>query len=710
MKRIEKRISREAVKEISPSLESESSKRVSHLSRRTLLVVLFLVASVVGVYWQMIHHDFVTYDDGAYVYENPMVQSGLNWKSILWAFTTGTQANWHPLTWLSHMLDSQLYGLKPGLHHFTSLLLHVINTVLLFLVFRRMTGLPAGGRFGLQARLSPKDVAGQAGAFWASAFVAAFFGLHPLHVESVAWASERKDVLSTLFWMLTMLMYIRYVEKPEWKRYALVALFFALGLMAKPMLITLPFVLLLLDFWPLKRFEIGGDTATALEPAAEVSEKINGRGKVILRLLKEKAPLFALSLISSVVTFVVQQRGGAVLPLERIPIAIRLGNAIVSYAAYIREMVWPSHLAFFYPHPGYALSVLSVILAAVLLLLLTAVFLRFGRSHHYLITGWFWYLGTLVPVVGIVQVGIQAMADRYTYVPLIGLSVIIAWGIQELLGNWRYKKLAVAGSSGALFLTLMTLTWFQVGTWRDSESLFSHAVAATERNYLALADLGITEARKGKINEAIAHYTEALRIGQNLWDIHNQLGMALASAGRYSEATSHYSEAIRIRPDYPEAHYNLGIMLERQGKTEEAISHFREVLKFRPDDAEAHNNLGASLGKQGKIDEAIEHFSEAVRIRPDYPSAQYNLGTALMRQGKYEEAITHLSAVVRLKPDHANAHYNLGLALEKIGRNSEAIAQFMEATSINPKHQDARNELAKLMLPQNQLKRDSSAR
>ena len=647
-------------------IESRIARLTS--SERSLIIAALLALSVMAVYWQVRNHEFVTFDDNIYVYENKMVLSGLNWSSIIWAFTTGTQANWHPLTWLSIMVDYELFGVNAGWHHLMSAVIHAVNTVMLFVVFKRMTK-----------------------SFWASAFVAAFFGLHPLHAESVAWASERKDVLSMFFWLLTLLLYTRYVERPELKRYLLVIGSFVLGLLAKPMLVTLPFVLLLLDYWPLKRFAgeqtVSSTTETAGQPLTETNG-IQPRGPTF-KLIREKIPFIVLSLISSVVTFIAQQSGGAVAPLERIPILIRVGNAFVSYINYITKMIWPSNLAFFYPHPGFTLSLWWALFAAALVITLTIVFVQLGRKRPYLPVGWFWYVGTLVPVIGIVQVGIQAMADRYTYIPLIGLSIIIAWGANDIVARWRQKGLVLTATGVVWLLVLAPVSWFQVGAWRDNMSLFSHAVKVTERNYLALTNLGLTEARLGKIDDAIGHYKEALQIGPMISDIHNYLAIALSSKGSDLEAASHYAQAIQLKPEYKEAHFNLGIILDRQGLTDSAIYHFREALRLNPDDAEVHNNLGAAFGKLGKIDSAIAHFEEAVRLRPDYASAHYNLGSALLGQKKYDEAILHLSADVRLKPDHLNGHYNLGLAYKAAGKVKEALGEFDRVLSLNPRHTGA---------------------
>ena len=653
---------------------------------RSSIVIALLAIAVLTVYWQVTNHEFVSYDDNVYIYENAVVQSGFNWNSIVWAFTTGTQANWHPLTWLSIILDYELFGLNAGLHHLMSALIHSINTILVFIVFWRLTG-----------------------GFWQSAFVAALFGLHPLHVESVAWASERKDVLSAAFWMLATLAYLRYVKRPGIKRYMLVILLFVLGLLAKPMVVTLPFVLLLLDFWPLKRLEIDSQLSEAsdLANASPQEDSEQKRRRIFLKLVLEKVPFLILSVISSIVTFIAQRSGGAVFPLEKMPVLIRVENAFLSYAMYIWKMIWPFDLAFFYPHPGYISPLWTFVVAGAIIIGLTILLLWLGKKRHYLTVGWLWYLGTLVPVIGIVQVGIQGLADRYTYIPFIGLSIILAWGAQDLLARWQFRKIALATAAGLSLLFFSILTWYQVGVWKDNITLFSHAVNVTERNYLALTNLALAEEKLGRSDDAIQHYKQAIEYAPAISDIHNYLGIALAKKGENLEASTQYAEAIRIKPEYQEAHFNLGIVLDRLGKTDEAISHFNEALLLKPEDAEVHNNLGAALGKQGKVDEAIEHFEEAVRIKPDYPSALYNLGTALLGRDRNGEAIDRLSEVVRLKPDHAKAHYNLGLALESAGRPMEALRHYDRALSLSPTYSEALFRYSRLVRMQQQSAQSS---
>jgi tetratricopeptide (TPR) repeat protein len=559
-----------------------------------------LIALNLIVYASVRNHDFVNYDDDDYVTANAIVLQGLTWHGVSWALTTGQAANWHPLTWLSHMLDVELYGLDPGPHHLTNLLFHIANTLLLFGLLNRMTR--ALGR---------------------SAFVAGLFAVHPLHVESVAWVAERKDVLSTLFWMLTLWAYVEYVRRPGLRRYGAVLLFFALGLLAKPILVTLPFVLLLLDFWPL------GRTGMAPNPAGGWALAGDGWTTVV-RLVREKLPLLALAVASSIVTFVIHRRGGAVITLGAKPLNLRVANALISYVTYIGKMLWPAHLAVFYPY-AQSLPVGWVAGAFLVLMGISIAVIRAAPRRPYLLVGWLWYLGTLVPVIGLIQVGDQAMADRYTYIPLIGLFIVVAWGVPELLGRWplRIRRIALPAAAGVVILACAIAARAQAQYWEDSTTLWTHALAVTSRNNIAHNNLGVSLAEQGKLDEAIAHYSEALRIKPDYANAHNNLGAALADRGKPDEAIAHYSEALRIRPDYADAHLNIGVSLAEQGKLDEAIAHFTEALRIKPDSAKAHNDLGVALASQGKLDEAIAHFTEALRIKPDYADAQKNLEFAL---------------------------------------------------------------------------------
>jgi tetratricopeptide (TPR) repeat protein len=605
-----------------------------------------LITATAAVYAPVRQFGFV-WDDPDYVTENVHVGQGLTWQGVQWALTSTDAANWHPVTWLSHMLDVQLYGMNAGPQHVTNLVLHILNALLLFGLLYRMTG--AWGR---------------------STFVAGLFALHPLHVESVAWIAERKDVLSTLFWMLTMWAYVGYARRPGLRRYLPVVLWFGLGLMAKPMLVTLPFVLLLVDFWPLQRMEPGG----------------------LARLVKEKLPLFAMAAISSVVTVVAQRQGGAVAGLWRVPLGVRLLNAPASYLAYIGKMLWPVRLAAFYPLDA-ATPVLQALLGALLLTGTTLLAIRAGRRHGYFLTGWLWYLGTLVPVIGLAQVGGQSMADRYTYVPLIGLFVIIAWGAPELAGRWRYGRAALAGAAACVLLACAALARAQAGYWSDGVTLWQHALEVTEHNYAAHANLGGILLKQGKTDEAIAHFVAAQRIKPDLAEAQADLGMAYLSQGKFDEAAQRFAAALRIDPNYAEAHATLGNALARQGKVEEAIGEYKEALRLRPAYAEAYNDLGVALGLEGKLYDAGRQFAEAIRINPGFAEAHDNLGNALAGQGKMDEAIGQFGEALRLNPDYAEAHNDLGVALGRQGKLDEAVRHFTAALRIKPDFVDAGNNL-----------------
>jgi tetratricopeptide (TPR) repeat protein len=562
------------------------------------------------------------WDDPEYVLDNVHVAQGLTWQGARWALTSTDAANWHPVTWLSHLLDVQLYGMNAGPQHVTNLLLHIFNTLLLFGLLYRMT--EALGR---------------------STFVAGLFAVHPLHVESVAWISERKDVLSTLFWLLTMWAYVAYVRRPGRRRYLLMLLLFALGLMAKPMLVTLPFVLLLLDFWPLQR------------------------GLELPRLVKEKLPLFALAAVSSVVTFLVQRQGGAVKGFERVPLSLRLTHAPVAYLAYIGKMLWPVRLAALYPI-GTATPIWLGSLGALLLIGVTIFAIRAGRRHGYFPVGWLWYVGTLIPVIGLVQVGDQSLADRYTYVPLIGLFLIVAWGAPELVARWRYGKSALPFVAACVLLACAALARVQVRYWSDSTALWQHAIEVTEGNYTAHNNLGAVLVKQGRADEAIPHFAEALRIRPNFAPAQNNMGMALMWQGKLDEAARYFGEALRNQPDYVDAQNNLGMALTWQGKLDEAVRHFDEALRLNPDFAEAHDKLGNALAGQGRVDEAIAEYTEALRLKPGLAEAHNDLGVALGRQGKLDEATRHFVEALRIRPDYVDASNNLKLALASQGKDA----------------------------------------
>jgi Tfp pilus assembly protein PilF len=544
---------------------AKPARSTTTFARNDLFIAFGLVAVILAVYAQVMNHQFIMLDDNRYIRQNPIVNHGLTLAGIAWAFTTFHAANWHPLTWLSHMLDSQIFGLNAGGHLFINALIHASNTLLLFVFLRRATG-----------------------ARWQSAIVAALFALHPLHVESVAWAAERKDTLSTFFGLLTLLAYVGYLAKPSWKRYALVAVALTLGLMAKPMLVTWPFVLLLLDYWPLRRFQLRPGTGTA------------GFFRALLPLFREKLPLFCLVAASMVITFIAQSHGGAVRTVVQVPVSLRLSNAIVSYAKYLFQTVWPSGLAPYYPFSRTGVPMWELVCAIALLTVITTLVLRQARERPYLLIGWLWFIGTLIPVIGLVQVGGAAMADRYYYVPSIGLFMALVFGLSDLAHAVRIHRGAVGAATIAVLTILTWLTAVQIGRWRNNSTLFE--------------------------------YTESLTPDNRM--IENNLGTILGDAGKYDEAAAHFAKALRTKPDFLEVisdadiRTNLGLLSARQGKLAEAVEQLNEALRLNSNSAEAHTTLGVVLLRSGRAEESIPHFSAALRLKPDWALARDNLKRA----------------------------------------------------------------------------------
>jgi len=572
-------------------------KRAVHKNlRRDCTIVLLLVAATVAAYWQVCGHGFVYHDDDMYVYENPHVQEGLTPANVVWAFARPHIGHWHPLTWLSYMVDVELFGVNPGALHRTNLLLHVVNTVLLFVVLRRLTGAP-----------------------WRSAFVAALFALHPLHVEPVAWISSRKDVLSGVFLMLTMLAYARYVDRPGVLRYSLVVLLFALGLMSKPMLVTLPFVLLLLDYWPLGRFQFG-QIVKSVGQQSRKSLNAFSHWKLSRHLLLEKIPLFALSAISSIVTFLVQRTAGAVTSVETLPLKLRIANTFVSYLTYIQKMVWPSRLAMFYPYPDKTDLIWQTVVFALLLLIISLGVVWLMRRRRYLLTGWLWYLGTLVPVIGLVQVGDQALADRYTYVPLTGLFIIIAWGVPDLIAKWRFRKPALAASAIAVLLALSICAYLQHRHWRDTITLCEHALEVTEDNYVAHFCMADDSLRKGKIDRAIADYRQCLRIKPSYFKALGGLAAALRRQGKTDQAIKYYTQAIRRKPGWVFPVNNLAWLLATHKETKfrnpkEAVRLAHEACKLTNyENPTILDTLAAAYAIDNKFHQAIQTAEKALEL------------------------------------------------------------------------------------------------
>ncbi len=654
---------------------NKSSALVGQSKGLFLVVAALIVLATLGVYWQVGNHEFITYDDDDYIIENSHVQSGLTLAEVKWAFTTGHAANWHPLTWLSYMVDCELFGLDAGGHHIVNVLFHLANTVLLFWVLFRMTG-------GL----------------WPSAFVAALFALHPLHVESVAWIAERKDVLSTFFWMLTMWAYLRYTERKCAGRYLLVVLVFALGLMAKPMLVTLPFVLLLLDYWPLERLEF-------TQPISKVKSNI-------FALILEKVPLFVLALIASVVTFMVQKSGRAVVETKDLPIYLRIENATVSYVCYLGKMVWPEKLAVLYPLPWDSLKVWQIAGAAGLLVCITGLVIWL-RGRRWLTVGWLWYLGTLVPMIGIVQVGSQAMADRYTYVPLIGIFIMIAWTASELIPKWRWRNLALGVLAVAILCGFSLRTWIQVGYWSDSVTLYKRSVSVTRDNHSLLASLANDLAEQNKTKEAIYYLSKYLRIRPYNVDAHANIASFLGAEGRFGEATKHFEKAIELDPNHVLGHEGFGVLLSRQGKHAEAVKHFKKAINLSPDDVGIRHNFVLMLNGQKRYDEAIATLSEILRIEPDYAEAYSLFGFIYSKQGRVNKAIENYEKALQLDPsisitradidkllvkaEKAEVHYERAVGFHKEGNFKQAIFHYRTALALNSDYLSALNNLARVL-------------
>jgi tetratricopeptide (TPR) repeat protein len=626
---------------------------------RALVISAFLMLAIVGVFGQTVGHDFVNYDDNKYVYKNPHVADGGTIAGLAWAFTSRHASNWHPLTWLSHMLDGRLYGLAPWGHHLTNVVLHAATAILLFLVLWRATG-------GL----------------WPSAFVAALFAVHPLRVESVAWVAERKDVLSGLFFMMTLGAYVNYVRRPfSLVRYLTVMAFFCLGLMAKPMLVTLPLVLLLLDYWPLGRM-------TARQPARRTC-------------FWEKVPLLMLSAASCAATLWAQTE--AIAANDRLDLPLRLGNAAVSCVGYLEQLFCPVGLAALYPYPEAGLGFWKVATAVLVLVAISSGAVVWRRRCPYLLVGWLWCLGMLVPVIGLIAVGSQAMADRYTYLTQIGLSIALAWGATDLTRSWPRRGL-VCGIASAMVIAIMSgAAWRQTCYWRNSETLWRHTLACTTGNSIAHYNLGVDLADRGRISEAIGQYQKALKVRPGYAEVHYNLGVLLANRGEIDQAIAHYRAALQIVPNFSEAHNNLGSALASRGQFGEAIVHYRQALDILPEFAEAHNNFGNALAGQGRIDEAMMHYRQALDLKPDYVEAHNNLGSALARQGRIDEATSHYRRALAIKPDYAEAHNNLGAALQRREQTAEAIAQYEAALAIEPKYAEAHNNLGAVLGQQGRL-------
>jgi len=633
-----------------------------------ILISLFLATAIIAVYWQVGNHEFVNFDDNLYVTANKHVKAGLSLDSIKWAFSFAEKEKtyWHPLTWLSHMLDCQLFGVNPRWHHLMNVLFHVANTLLLFVVLKQMTG-----------------------ALWKSAFVASLFALHPVNVDSVAWVAERKNLLSTFFWMLTMLTYAHYCKRPNIYRYLLVFTCLGLGLLAKPMLVTLPFVLLLLDYWPLGRIQLWDQDGKPEKAIKEI---------LLSKTVLEKIPLITLSLTSIYVSSISLRSASNVISTHIIPMGPRIENAIVSYVIYIIKAVWPHHLAVYYPFPT-TIPTWEVLTSCLVLTGITTIVIWLLRKMPFLAVGWFWFIGTLIPVSGIMQAGLwPKMADRWAYVPFIGLFIMITWGVPELLNKWQYRKQTLTITAGITLSILMITTYIQLGYWKNSITLFEHAINVTTDNPIAQNNLGLALYDKGRIDDAIRHYHEALQIDPRFVKAHNNLGIALARLNKDQEAIKQYLITLKLDPAYVKAHNNLGLMLAKLGKTNQAIKEYYKAIQIKPDYASPYNNLGTLFYEQNHIEKAIKFYSKAVSINPYYATAYNNLGVALAKLGKTNQAIKQYYMAIKIKPDYADAYINLASALASEGKMEQSISIYKKTLMLKPGSAKVAAKLATIFL------------
>lgn len=650
---------KKAATEISPAtFPAKVPASVSHVGT-SIAVCLFLAAIILAAYAQTFRFDFVNYDDGPYVYENHLVTAGLSVHGIGQAFTGFTSDNWTPLTIISHMADWQFFGPVAGGHHLTNVLFHTLAAMALFLALHQMTG-----------------------ALWRSALVAAVFAVHPLHVESVAWVSERKDVLSGLFFMLTLWAYIRYARRPgSVPRYSMVALFFALGLMSKPVLVTAPFILLLLDYWPLGRF------------SREAPRK----------LIVEKLPLLALSVAACFMTWLAENHGHAVRSLAKYSLAMRLENSIVSCVVYVGQMFYPAKLALFYPFPVDGPSAWLVMAAAVVLAGVTVAVFKRRRHHPWLFVSWWWYLIMLVPVIGIVQVGNQSHADRHTYLPQIGLYLALAWGIGEFTAKWRWQR-AVPGTLAALIIVAFAgAARVQAAYWKNSITLWSRTLAVTTNNDVAELNLGNALIQTGQSGQAIDHFNQALAINPRLAEANASLGMALRQQGHLDDAIGQLQKALALKPDDADFLNNLGNALVQKGEWGEAIREFQKAVDLQPGDADIHNNLGTAFAQKGDVTGAIAQFQDALTLWPGDAQAHFNLGNAFLQNGNTDAAISQLRAGLAIEPGNAAANNDLAAALFQKGQIDEAIKYFQAALALSPDYFDARINLGNAMLQRGKL-------
>ena len=675
------------------------------LPKRETLVRLSIVALLIIVtcfaFAQILNNGFINYDDNGYVTKNNHIRSGISVETIIWSFESFEQSNWHPFTWISHAIDCSIFGLDARYHHAMNLLLHLLSSIILFYLLERITR-----------------------SMWQSAFVAIVFAIHPLHVESVAWIAERKDVLSGLLWMMTIYAYIAYRQTPTTGKYLITLSIFVFGLLAKPMLVTLPFVLILLDYWPIKYLKLS-------------TNKKGNNLSSLAQNIRDKIPFFLLSLISSIITYIVQQHGGSMAESDSLSFQDRVSNAIVSYTKYIWKTILPIDMAIFYPHPGSNVALLEICISTLILTIITTFVWKQRFQQPYLIVGWLLFIGMLIPVIGLVQVGLQAMADRYIYLPIIGLSIMTAWGVPTLIQRLQSSRYILTGLFLIVTVAMLLTTRVQVQYWKDSITLFNHALAVTSNNHLAHNNLGVELADSGKHTEAVAHLREALRIRPNEILIHSNLARSLVALGERREALDHYNWILNRVTEDPLLHRRIGDVLADEGRTNEAISHYIEaikldstdlssryklallytqqlkfdegknqcmfLLKFEPRNSKAHEVLGIIAGKQQLNEEAFKEFFEAIRYDSMNADAYNDLGILYERIGKSDEAFETFQKAVYINPQHFEAQSNLGSALVKKGQYPEAVVHWIRAFELNPTSVDVRSNLGKLYTIQGKI-------
>lgn len=626
---------------------------------RTVAFTCALLAFVTfAVYWRVKDNEFINFDDNIYITENVPVLGGLTWPDVKWAFTTGHTGYPHPLTWLTHQFDYQVYKNWAGGHHLTSVAFHVANALLLFLFLWRTTRL-----------------------LWRSAFVAAVFALHPLHVESVAWIAERKDLLCGFFFFLTLHAYVSYAKETSLYYYVLALLFFAAGLLSKPMIVTLPFVLLLIDIWPLGRMKFGA------------SKPDRSATPTVMRLVAEKVPFLLLAIAWSVITLIVQKEGGGLARMETVDVGARIATATVSYAVYVWKTLWPHNLALFYPYSRH-LPWLIVLGALALLVVISAMCIKRRNSSPFLLFGWLWFLGMLVPVIGILQIGGQARADRYTYLPQTGLTIALTWTAFNLSKSWRHRRALLTGTAVIVLALLAWRTWDRTSVWHDSESVWRDTLAATAPNYTAHVQLCDALLRQGRIDEAIAEAAMAVRLQPNGVEGHSNLAIALSKKGDMENALNQWQRALDIEPNRPKLHYNIATVLAEEGRLDEAISHYEQELQIQPEFAEAHSNLGSALFRKGRLDDALVHFEKALAANPRLAKGHYNAATVLVQKGRAREAVDHLQQVLELDPSNADARVELGVAWSQAGHMDLAINAWEKTLESQPDNVNAAYDLA----------------